>query len=132
MNDLIATIIESWFSLFINNFSNEMFKLGEYGVTGWVTLIIPIVLLFVFYKIIDKIGGKTWHYILALIFTLVSVYFSSVGMLYGSLVAVSNLPGFECFVFTYSLYITIVSLVPIIFGTFGLRFISNNNRYNPF
>ena len=85
LNNLIATMIETWFGFFHDVFSNAMYDLRVYGISFWLVLFIPIVILFVFYKLIDIVGGKTWHFILFVLIALVIEYLSNVGLLFGVL-----------------------------------------------
>ena len=132
INNLIATIIESWFGFFDEVFSDAMFDIGVYGISFWLILFIPIISLAIFYKLIDIVGGKLWHYLLVVLVLLLIEYFSNVGLLYGTMVEYVQEEGFSSYVYEFSLYATIISFVSLLIGTFGLRYISTNNRYNPF
>ena len=132
LNNLIATMIETWFGFFHDVFSSAMYDLRVYGISFWLVLFIPIIILFVFYKLIDIVGGKTWHFILFVLIALVIEYLSNVGLLFGVLTEYTQDEGFVAFVNEYSLLATFVSLISTIIGTIGLRYLSTNNKYNPF
>lgn len=132
LNNLIATMIETWFGFFHDVFSNAIYDKDVYGISFWLVLLIPIIILFVFYKLIDIVGGNMWHFILFVLIALVIEYLSNVGLLFGVLSKYTQDEGFVAFVNEYSLYATIISLISTIIGTIGLRYLSTNNRYNPF
>jgi hypothetical protein len=132
INNFIATVIESWLSFYHDVFSDAMFEIGVYGISFWLILLIPILSLAVFYKLIDVVGGKLWHFIITVIIILLIEYFSNVGLLFSLLAGYAQDEGFSSYVYEFSFYATLVSIVSVIIGTAGLRYISTNNRYNPF
>ena len=133
MRELIAGFIEDFpFYYYDKLFSEEMFATAGYSFPGWIILFLPLILLLVFYKVIDKTGGKRVHYFLTVLISLVLVFITNVGIIFGQLVNLGDADGLNTYVYTTSVYLMILSIIPILVWTIGLRFISTNNRYNPF
>ncbi len=128
MNDIIATIIEGWLGYYDDVFSDVMY---ENWVYGWslISFTIPFIVLFVFYKLIDTVGGQLWHYLLAVFMSFLFVFIANILLLY---FFIADDDGFFMFAFEYVLFITLLSVIPIIIATFGIKIFSTNNKHNPF
>lgn len=133
MNDLVAMIVEPFLSL--QPYTNVMFDSKEYAVSFWIMLLIPMLVLLVFYRFWDKVNSKRYHWILFCTISIILVFMTSVGRLYNSglmeFIDNPNYDGCVTYMYQYSGLITLYSLVLLLAFTFVFRFISPNNRYNP-
>lgn len=70
MKDLIANLFELWGSCYFGNFSKYMYKADLYGEVALWMVLIPLVVFFVYYKLLDHIRlAKTgiWAIILVVV-----------------------------------------------------------------
>ena len=128
MNDIIATIIENWLGYYDDIFSDNMYDKWIYG-WSFISFIIPFVVLFVLYKLIDIVGGQLWHYLLAVFTSLLFVFITNILLVYSF---IDDDDDFAMFVLEYALFITLISITPTIIATFSMKYFSINNKYNPF
>lgn len=143
MRYLIAYLIEDVFGLYHEKYSPFLFY-GEEGfeahafsgyiISGWLSILVPLLIMFLFYKMFDLVHGKLWHWILtfgiSLITVLVANIFITRDQLVNFVIDPTNNPHVESFIFEYSFYIMIISIIPTLLWTL-LKYFSKNNKYNP-
>lgn len=80
MANLYANFLELWGLAYFGDLSKYMYRANLYVVIFWVMLLLPLVVWFLYYRVIDNIklaNVKSWSIILVVVF-LVTVLFSYV------------------------------------------------------
>ena len=120
-------------------YDNIMYDEGGYTIILGLLLILPIILYFIFYRILDLVVAEKWHFFLALFIVVLIV----IGSTFGALFQFTSLLDYqgatpeyhtdvEFWVMKASLFTGVFSLVFQAVYVVLLRYISINNRYNPF
>lgn len=124
MNKFFAFLYE----FFVKNevLSDKLYEAGTYVVIGGLMLIITLLVVVLYYKIIDPVnwtGPLYWSIVMGInasIQVFVGLFASiSVTENYGISTAIG-------------LHNALWSIIPFFLFSVGMRFLSNNNRYNPF
>lgn len=106
-----------------------------YAISGWAILFIPLLIMFLFYKVFDFVNGKVWHWLIAFVIALFAVFFANWGIatkeLESFVIDPENNPNIDSFILEYSFYTMIISIIPALIGILW-KLISTNNKYNPF
>lgn len=140
MYNLLAPL----YDFFLDNQSNFtydsiMYDEGGYTLILGLLISIPLISYVIFYRILDFVIAKRLHFFLALIIVVLVV----MGTTYGALFQFTSLLDYqgatpeyhtnvEVWVVKASILTSLYSLFFQAFCAFSLRFISINNRYNPF
>lgn len=140
MYNLLAPL----YDFFLDNQSNFtydsiMYDEGGYTLILGLLISIPLISYVIFYRILDFVIAKRLHFFLALIIVVLVV----MGTTYGALFQFTSLLDYqgatpeyhtnvEVWVVKASILTSFYSLFFQAFCAFSLRFISINNRYNPF
>lgn len=78
ISDFFATIYDSWFNIFNPDFQSPVFVYffdsGFYIKIGLIFLLIPLVLMFVFYYLWRYPYGKWWHWLIWYVITILVVF----------------------------------------------------------
>ncbi len=114
----------------------------DYGKMGWMLILVPVISLIVFYKFWDPVKGAKLKWYISLVFIIILCYAITTGILYNNseiLQYIGNATGAvgEVDADYFILQMSIISLVyaliiSIVFSMTFFRFLSTNNRYNPF
>jgi hypothetical protein len=145
MKDLLAPIIEDY--VIIHDSTNDeyldaIYNSSDYTNMGILLLVITFMLLLTYYKLIDPVLPRITHWLLAVFISLISVAIVCFSLLFtGSM---------EPFILDYipdesnslmdptllswevALVMMTLSIIPLVAFTILLRFISVNNKRNPF
>ena len=142
MNDLLALLYEPFFDYnTYQDLLNLVFDNADYGKLGFILILIPLVVLGIFYKLWDPIRNQLLMLGLSVLLLLVIVYSSTTGILYnngGILQEIGNYTGDDgqmdpdYFVFQMSMISMLYSVIISTVFSFGLKLISTNNSHNPF
>jgi hypothetical protein len=91
--------------------------------------------MFIFYRGTDLVHGKLWHWVVAFLITLLVVLITCMGIarleLVEFIVDPGNNPHINAFIFEYGIVSMLISIIPAFAGIL-FKFISINNKYNPF
>ena len=132
------------YDFFLDNQSNFtydqiMYDEGGYSIVLASLLVIPLVAYLVFYRVLDIVVAKRLHFILAVVIVTIVI----IGTTFGALFQFTSLVNYqgaapefhsnvESWVLKASMLTGIYSLLIQALSAFVFRFISINNRYNPF
>ena len=148
MRDLIAYVIETLFGLYDEVYSDVLYYGSEaaaasglpeafsgYMISGWLIILIPIFVMLLFYKAFDLVNGKVWHWLIAFVIALFFVFLANWGIATKELETFISDPdnntNIDSFIIEYGFFTMIISIIPSLIGI-TWKFISTNNRYNPF
>lgn len=140
MYDFIANIFELWGGFYLGSFSDYMYKAGLYTPVSLITLLVPLVVLFIYYKPLDHIKlAKKWvWWVMALVLCLItsgwSTYVSFWGIdeyLYEKKIQVSGIIGFNYLEFAGIVFLYTFVLC-ILFSLLWSRTVSTKCRRIPF
>jgi drug/metabolite transporter (DMT)-like permease len=141
MRDILAPIVEAVLGYHENEiFCNLIYDSNDYTLLGLAIVLIPLLVLFVFYKFADPILPKRLQWLIAVAISILFVVISSYliimnGSMEPCYVSPENCemnqpPTSENLI--TSLIMGLLSIASSIIFTIGLRYISNNNKTNPF
>lgn len=124
-----------------SNFTYDdiMFNEGGYTIILLLLIIIPLISYLIFYRVLDIVVAKRLHFILAVVLVTIIL----IGTTFGALFQFTSLVDYqgatpeyhlnvELWVFKSSLLTGFISLLTQALSAYLFRFISVNNRYNPF
>lgn len=77
MANLYANFLELWGLTYLGDLSKYMYKAGLYAIVFYVMLLLPLVIWFFYYKVIDNIklaNVKSWVVILLVIFVIIGIF----------------------------------------------------------
>jgi hypothetical protein len=143
MNEIIASLYEPFFNWgTYQELLNAVFNNLDYGKIGWLILIIPIIILIVFYKFWDPVSSSKLKWWLTILIISIFSYISASSILYsnpemiqylGNYTGENGQPDANYFIIQMS-GITLVYTVIIAFvlSIVPFRLISTNNSKNPF
>ena len=125
-----------------NNFTYDeiMFNEGGYSIVLTILLAIPLASYFLFYRVLDIVVAKRSHFYIAVVVVTIAI----IGTTFGCLFQFTSLVDYqdatpeyhanvEAWVLKASVLTGLYGLFSIqVLSAFVFRFISINNRYNPF
>lgn len=141
MYNLLAPL----YNFFLDNESNFtydqiMFDEGGYSIIFALLLVIPLASYLLFYRVLDIVVAKRLHFVIAVVVVTIAL----IGTTFGCLFQFTSLVDFqdatpeyhvnvEAWVLKASVLTGVYGLFSIqVLSAFVFRFISINNRYNPF
>lgn len=143
MNEIFAPLYEFFFDwstyqdLLIIVFNNF-----DYGKIGWLLLIIPILILTIFYKLWDPVSSSKLKWVLTILSISIIVCISASTILYnnsdiiqyqGNYTGDNGQPDADYFIVQMSMITVVYSLIiALILSIVPFRLISTNNSKNPF
>jgi hypothetical protein len=143
MNEIIVKLYEEFF--YWNTYQgllNMVFNNHDYGKIGWLILIIPIIILIIFYKFWDPVSSSKLKWWLTILSISILGYISASTVLYNNTKIIQYLgnytggngqPDADYFIIQMSLMTLVYSLIiAFILSIIPFRLISSNNRNNPF
>jgi hypothetical protein len=143
MNEIVASLYEPFFNWdTYQELLNAVFNNLDYGKIGWLILIIPIIILIIFYKFWDPVSSSKFKWWITMLVISILAYISTSAIIYNNPVIIQYLGNYtgengqldanyfiiqmSFITFGYCLIIAaILSIIPF-------RFLSTNNRNNPF
>ena len=144
MRSLIAFLIETVFNHYDDKYSPVLFygntqfilqTFSGYVISGLIAILIPVIIMILFYKVFDFVHGKLWHWIVTSTISLLTVLIVNIvvtrNQLIDFVIDETNNPNVGSFIFEYSFYIMVISIIPLIL-TILFKYSSKNNKYNPF
>lgn len=143
MNNLLAPIYESFFDwVSYQDLLNAVFDQFDYEKFGWIILLVPAVLLFLFYKVWDPVSRpQRLKFFLVLILIFVIIYFSVSGILYSNSIIQISIDQYRAgsgeinphwYIFQVGIISLILLAIISIVYTFIFKRFSTNNSHNPF
>ena len=143
MNNLLATIYESFFDyISYQDLLYAVYDQMDYVKFGWILLLIPGVLLFLFYKIWDPVTRpQRFKYFLVLFLIFIIIYSSVSGILYSNseiLKLLGNYTGEpgqvspDWFILQMGIISILFSAIMSIIYSLIIKRFSINNSHNPF
>ena len=143
MNEIIVKLYEEFFDWSTyQGLLNMVFNNHDYGKIGWLILIIPIIILIIFYKFWDPVSSSKLKWWLTILSISILGYISASTVLYNNTEIIQYLgnytggngqPDADYFIIQMSLMTLVYSLIiAFILSIIPFRLISSNNRNNPF
>jgi hypothetical protein len=143
MNEIIVNLYEDYFHW--NTYQgllNMVFNNHDYGKIGWLILIIPIIILIIFYKFWDPVSSSKLKWGLTMLSISILSYISASTILYsntemiqylGNYTGESGQPNADYFITQMSGITAVYSIIiAFVLSIIPFRLISTNNRNNPF
>lgn len=140
MYNLLAPL----YNFFLDNesnftYDNIMFDEGGYSIVLVLLLAIPLASYLLFYRVLDIVVAKRLHFVIAVVVVTIVI----IGTTFGCLFQFTSLVDYqdatpeyhnnvEAWVLKASVLTGIYSLLIQALSAFLFRFVSINNRYNPF
>jgi hypothetical protein len=143
MNEIIALLYEPFFNWdTYQELLSAVFNNLDYGKIGWLILIIPIIILIIFYKFWDPISSSKLKWWLMILSISILGYISASTILYSNPEMIQYLGNYTgengqldavYFIFQMSMITAVYSLIiTLMLSIVPFRFISTNNSKNPF
>lgn len=143
MNDIVAILYDRLFDWDTYQvLLNMVFENQDYSKIGWILIIVPILVLVIFYKFWDPVSGSKLKWFLSLLFIMIISYVGSSIILYNNFQVIEYIgnytgengdPSADYFIFQISaITLGYGLIISFALSIFPLRLISTNNRYNPF
>jgi hypothetical protein len=138
MNNTVANLYE--FCIHDSEFSNAVYDANDYVFLMLGFLIIPFIILLLFYRLVDPIPVKLWKWMVAVLISVTivfafSYYWLSSNSMYNYIMTDYSSVNMSAMSFTLLLCIwsVVFSIIPtILFSWIFSRTISINNAKNPF
>jgi hypothetical protein len=143
MNEIIALLYEPFFNWdTYQELLSAVFNNLDYGKIGWLILIIPIIILIIFYKFWDPISSTKLKWWLMILSISILGYISASTILCSNPEMIQYLGNYTgengqldavYFIFQMSMITAVYSLIiTLMLSIVPFRFISTNNSKNPF
>ena len=140
MNDLFAPIYESgvWFDW--NQYQvllGCLYNSNDYGKFGWLLLIVPLLLLALFYKAWEPMRRQRLMWSITIIIISLIGYMTTTGIVFNNVCILDELNGqnsilAETFIIQISLINALYFLLASLIYTFIVKRFSTHNSHNPF
>ena len=138
MNDLFAPLYEPWFNWDVYQvLLTCLYDNNDYGKFGWLLLIVPLLLLALFYKVWDPMRRQRLMWLITTIIISLIGYMTTTGIVFNNVCILDELNGLdsklaETFIFQISLISALYFLLASLIYTFIVKRFSTNNSHNPF
>tara|TARA_B110000259_G_scaffold153942_1_gene174412 strand:+ start:100 stop:519 length:420 start_codon:yes stop_codon:yes gene_type:complete len=138
MNDLFAPLYEWWFNWDVYQvLLTCLYDNNDYGKFGWLLLIVPLLLLALFYKVWDPMRRQRLMWLITTIIISLIGYMATTGIVFNNVCILDELNGLdsklaETFIFQISLISALYFLLASLIYTFIVKRFSTNNSHNPF
>lgn len=140
INDLLAPMYEYFFNW--NNYQillTCLYDNNDYGKFGWLLLIMPLLLLVLFYKVWEPLRRQRLMWLIIIIITAIIGYAATTGIIYNNECILNELAAYdgsqvdpEYFVFQISMINVLYSLIVSLIFTIIIKRFSTHNSHNPF
>lgn len=140
INDLLAPMYEYFFNW--NNYQillTCLYDNNDYRKFGWLLLIMPLLLLVLFYKVWEPLRRQRLMWLIIIIITAIIGYAATTGIIYNNECILNELAAYdgsqvdpEYFVFQISMITVLYSLIVSLIFTIIIKRFSTHNSHNPF
>ena len=143
MNEIVAILYDRLFDWdTYQELSGMVFNNQDYGKLGWMLILVPILVLTIFYKFWDPVSSSKLKWFLSLLFVMIISYAGTSIILYNNFEVIQYIgnytgengePSADYFIFQMSAITLVYGLIiSSVLSIILFRLISTNNRYNPF
>ena len=138
MNDLFAPMYEWWFEFEVYEILLDcLYDNNDYGKFGWLLLIVPLLLLALFYRAWDPMRRQRLMWSITIIIISLIGYMATTGIVFNNVCILDELNGLdaklaETFIVQISLISALYFLLVSLIYTFIVKRFSINNSHNPF
>jgi hypothetical protein len=138
MNDLFAPIYEPWFNFNVYQILLDcLYDNNDYGKFGWLLLIVPLLLLALFYKAWEPMRRQRLMWSITIIIISLIGYMTTTGIVFNNVCILDELNGqnsilAETFIIQISLINALYFLLASLIYTFIVKRFSTHNSHNPF
>jgi len=138
MNDLFAPMYEFWFEFGVYEILLDcLYNNNDYGKFGWLLLIVPLLLLALFYKAWEPMRRQRLMWSITIILISLIGYMTTTGIVYINSCILDELNGLdsklaETFIVQISLISALYFLLASLLYTLIVKRFSTHNSHNPF
>lgn len=138
MNDLFAPMYEWWFEFEVYEILLDcLYDNNDYGKFGWLLLIVPLLLLALFYKAWEPMRRQRLMWSITIIIISLIGYMTTTGIVFNNVCILDELTGLdsklaETFIVQISLISALYFLLVSLIYTLIVKRFSINNSHNPF
>ena len=138
MNDLFAPMYEWWFEFEVYEILLDcLYDNNDYGKFGWLLLIVPLLLLALFYKAWEPMRRQRLMWSITIIIISLIGYMTTTGIVFNNVCILDELNGqnsilAETFIIQISLINALYFLLASLIYTFIVKRFSTHNSHNPF
>ena len=138
MNDLFAPMYEWWFEFEVYEILLDcLYDNNDYGKFGWLLLIVPLLLLALFYKAWEPMRRQRLMWSITIIIISLIGYMTTTGIVFNNVCILDELNGLdsklaETFIFQISLISALYFLLASLLYTLIVKRFSTHNSHNPF
>ena len=138
MNNLFAPFYEWWFDWDVYKvLLTCLFDNNDYGKFGWLLLIVPLLLLALFYRAWDPMRRQRLMWLITTIIISLIGYMATTSIVFNNVCILDELNGLdsklaETFIVQISLISALYFLIISLIYTFIVKRFSINNSHNPF
>ena len=138
MNDLFAPMYEWWFEYEVYEILLDcLYDNNDYGKFGWLLLIVPLLLLALFYKAWEPMRRQRLKWSITIILISLIGYMTTTGIVFKNVCILDELNGqdpklAETFIVQISLISALYFLLASLIYTFIVKRFSTHNSHNPF
>jgi|TARA_B110001469_G_C9514716_1_gene256425 drug/metabolite transporter (DMT)-like permease len=138
MNDLFAPLYEWWFNWDVYQvLLTCLYDNNDYGKFGWLLLIVPLLLLVLFYKVWEPMRRPRLMWSITIIIISLIGYMTTTGIVFNNVCLLDELNGqdsklAETFIVQISLISALYFLLVSLIYTFIVKRFSTHNSHNPF
>jgi hypothetical protein len=140
INDLLAGFYEYFFKW--NNYEillTSLYDNNDYGKFGWLLLIVPLIMMLLFYKVWEPMRKQRLMWLITIITIAIVNYAVTTGIIYANVDVLNEIDIFdgsqvdpEFFVFEISMISALYTLLISLFYSIILKRFSTQNSHNPF
>mgnify|MGYP006076058233 FL=1 len=140
INDLLAGFYEDFFNW--NNYEillTSLYDNNDYGKFGWLLLIVPLIMMLLFYKVWEPMRKQRLMWLITIITIAIVNYAVTTGIIYANVDVLNEIDIFdgsqvdpEFFVFEISMINALYTLLISLFYSIILKRFSTQNSHNPF
>ena len=138
MNDLFAPFYEFWLNYEVYEVLYTcLYDNNDYGKFGWLLLMVPLLLLALFYRAWDPMRRQRIMWLITIIIISLIGYMTTTGIIWYNVCILDELNGIdsklaETFIVQISLISALYFLLVSLIYTFIVKRFSINNSHNPF
>ena len=138
MNDLFAPVYEFWFEFGVYEILLDcLYNNNDYGKFGWLLLIVPLLLLALFYKAWEPMRRQRLMWSITIILISLIGYMTTTGIVYSNSCILKQLNSqqsilAETFIVQISLISALYFLLASLLYTLIVKRFSTHNSHNPF
>ena len=138
MNDLFAPFYEFWLNYEVYEVLYTcLYDNNDYGKFGWLLLMVPLLLLALFYRAWDPMRRQRLMWLITTIIISLIGYMATTGIVFNNVCILDELNGLdaklaETFIVQISLISALYFLLVSLIYTFIVKRFSINNSHNPF